>query len=76
MKKFILTFAIVLSLSALTSCTVEELEQPENSQLNKTRSQVDKIDNNERIGINISLDSISLNLLLEIDPPKPYPKPE
>ena len=79
MKKFILTLAIVLSLSTLTSCSVDELEQTENSQLDEMRSKMDQLNNNERIGIGVSsdsLNSLNLNIILEIDPPKPYPKPE
>ena len=78
MKKFILTSAFVLSLGVFTSCSVDELEQPEDSRLNKTAYQINPSNNNERIEILEPIDTvqIKINIGLDIDPPIPYPKPQ
>ncbi len=78
MKKFILTFAFVLSLGVFTSCSVDELEQTDNSQFDKKSNQKDPSNNTQKPMIGISLDSLSVNINFEteIDPPILVPKPQ
>lgn len=80
MKKFTLTFALALSLALFTSCTVDELEQNENPATSKMGNSANQFNNNKNgVDINVVVDSLKTTMEdpgFEIDPPKPYPKPE